>query len=135
MRLSDLAPLGALDGVTLVSLQVGPGREQIADYFGRAPLINLGAAVGDFADTLAVMECLDLVVCVDTSVGHLAGAAGKPVWIMLPHACDWRWLQGRTDSPWYPTARLFRQSTRQVWSDVVDAVAAALRDLRPGAPA
>jgi ADP-heptose:LPS heptosyltransferase len=126
MRIADLAPLGDLDGVTLVSLQVGPGREQIADYFGRAPLINLGAALGDFADTLAVIEALDLVVCVDTSVGHLAGAAGKPVWIMLPHANDWRWLRDRTDTPWYPTARLFRQSAPRTWAPVVTAVAAAV---------
>jgi hypothetical protein len=126
MRLADMAPIGELDALTLVSLQVGPARAQIADYTGRAPLINLGAAVGDFVDTLAIIECLDLVVSVDTSVAHLAGAAGRPVWILLPHASDWRWLRNRADSPWYPTARLFRQSASRTWSEVARSVANAV---------
>ena len=80
----------------------------------------------DFGDTMAVIECLELVVTVDTSIAHLAGAMGKPVWVMLPHAPDWRWLLGRADSPWYPSARLFRQSADRSWEPVAAAVAAAL---------
>ena len=126
MRLAELAPLGELEGVTLVSLQVGTAREQISGYFGRAPLINIGAAIGDFGDTLAIIECLDLVVSVDTSVAHLAGAAGKPVLLMLPHASDWRWLRNRATTPWYPTARLIRQSRPGMWDDVVRSVVQAI---------
>ncbi len=69
---------------------------------------------------------MDLVISIDTSVAHLAGALGKPVWIMLPHSPDWRWLRDGDSSPWYPTARLFRQTTRGDWADVVRRVAAAL---------
>jgi len=127
MTLADLAPLGALEDVTLISLQLGAARTQISGYFGRAPLINVGAAIGDFADTLSIISCLDLVISIDTSVAHLAGAAGKPVWIMLPHAADWRWLRSRADTPWYPTARLFRQRQAGTWSDVVGDVVEAIR--------
>ena len=80
----------------------------------------------DFADTAALMSLLDLVVTIDTSVAHLAGALGKPVWIMLQHSADWRWLLDRNDSPWYPTARLFRQQQRGDWEGVVADVARAL---------
>ena len=126
MGLADLSPIGELDGVTLVSLQVGPARAEISGYFGPAPLINLGAAIGDFGDTLDIIEQLDVIVSVDTSVAHLAGAAGKPVLLMLPHAPDWRWLRDRTSSPWYPTVRLFRQSERGRWAEVVRSVALAI---------
>ena len=79
-----------------------------------------------YADTAALIALSDLVITIDTSVAHLAGALGKPVWIMLPYSADWRWLLDRSDSPWYPTARLFRQHRRGVWDDVVADVAAAL---------
>jgi Tfp pilus assembly protein PilF len=124
--LPALAPLAALDGIALVSLQKGPGRAEIAGYFDRAPLLNLGAAIVDFVDTMAIIEGLDLVVTVDTSVAHLAGAMGRPVWILLPYVPDWRWLLDRNDSPWYPTARLFRQSHPGDWGDVARQVAEAL---------
>jgi tetratricopeptide (TPR) repeat protein len=132
LRLADLSPIGELDGVTLVSLQMGPARAEISGYFGRAPLINLGAAIGDFGDTLAIIECLDLVVSVDTSVAHLAGAAGKPVLVMLPHASDWRWLRNRASTPWYPTMRLYRQAERGMWPEVVRSVARAIGREWPG---
>jgi hypothetical protein len=81
----------------------------------------------DFADTAAIIETLDLVISIDTAVAHLAGAMGKRCWTLLPYVhCDWRWLRGRTDSPWYPTMRLYRQSRARDWSETVHEV---LRDL------
>ncbi|HEY1931573.1 MAG TPA: tetratricopeptide repeat protein [Acetobacteraceae bacterium] len=84
------------------------------------------AELADFADTAALIECMDLIISIDTSVAHLAGALGVPVWIMLPFSPDWRWLREREDSPWYPTARLFRQTRRGDWEDVIQRVAADL---------
>ncbi|PWC40975.1 glycosyltransferase family 9 protein, partial [Azospirillum sp. TSO35-2] len=78
-------------------------------------------------DTAAIMAGLDLVVCVDTSVAHLAGALGRPVWVLVPFAPDWRWMLDRQDSPWYPTMRLFRQSHPGRWDDAMDRVEDALR--------
>ena len=82
----------------------------------------------DFAETAALIEALDLVITIDTAVAHVAGALGKPVWIMLPHVAEWRWLRHRTDSPWYPTARLFRQPAPGDWGGLVGRIAAALGD-------
>jgi hypothetical protein len=127
-KLADFAPLAALPGVALVSLQKGPSADQAGQYFGRAPLVNIGAEVRDYNDTMALLECLDLVVTVDTSVGHLAAAMGKPVWILLATSPDWRWLLNRSDTPWYPTVRLFRQTKPRQWSDVFSRVAAALSE-------
>jgi hypothetical protein len=125
--LAALGPVTALDGVTFVALQKGAAVAQVGGYFGRAPLVNLGPELADFEDTLAVIDGLDLLLTVDTAVAHLAGAAGKPVWVMLPHAPDWRWLMERTDSPWYPTMRLFRPPGPGDWPAVACAVAEALR--------
>jgi ADP-heptose:LPS heptosyltransferase len=83
-------------------------------------------ALHDFADTAALIALMDLVISVDTSVAHLAGAMGKPVWILLQYNNDFRWLQNRDDSPWYPTAKLFRQPAMRQWPPVINAVAAAL---------
>jgi ADP-heptose:LPS heptosyltransferase len=91
-------------------------------------LVEHGAELNDFADTAALISQLDLVVTIDTSVAHLAGALGVPVWIMLQHSADWRWLLDRADSPWYPTARLFRQQRPGDWEGVVRDVARALAD-------
>jgi len=124
--LALLAPLAALPEVVLVSLQKGAAQAEIGAYWGRAPLVNLGPEIRDFGDTAAILECLERVVTVDTAVAHLAGAMGKPVSIMLPYAPDWRWLIERGDSPWYPSARLFRQSAERHWEPVVTAVAEAL---------
>jgi len=125
--LDAFAPIAALDRIALISLQKGPAQSAVAGYFCRAPLLNLGAAIADFADTMAIIETLDLVITVDTAVAHLAGAMGRPVWILLPYAPDWRWLLDRSDSPWYPTARLFRQSSPGDWGDVVRRICEALQ--------
>jgi ADP-heptose:LPS heptosyltransferase len=85
-------------------------------------------ALDDFAATAAFVSQLDLVICVDTSVAHLAGALGVPVWILLPFAPDWRWQLARSDSPWYPTARLYRQPALDDWSPVLSQVAHDLAD-------
>lgn len=126
LTLAQLAPLAALPDTTLVGLQVGPARDQVRQYRARAPLLDVGGLLTDYAETAAVMAGLDHVVCVDTSVAHLAGAMGVPVSVLLPYAPDWRWMLGRNDSPWYPSMRLYRQARPCDWSGVVQAVA---RDL------
>jgi ADP-heptose:LPS heptosyltransferase len=124
--------LAAIETVRLVSLQKGYGVEQIRELRGRFPLIELGDELDPglemMQDTPAAMMSLDLVITPDTSLAHLAGALGVPVWIALPKSPDWRWLIGREDSPWYPTARLFRQSDRGRWSPVFDRISAALKE-------
>ncbi len=127
IRLATLAPLAQVPGIALVALQKGAAMAEIADDRGPAPLLSLGPALGDFADTMAVVENLDLVITVDTALGHLAGAMGKPTWIMLPFAPDWRWRMAGTTSAWYPSVRLFRQGHERQWPVVVETVAAALR--------
>ncbi len=94
---------------------------------GRDNLIDLDAELQDFADTAAAMQQLDLIITVDTAVAHLAGALGKPVWVLLPFVPDWRWMLDREDSPWYPTMRLFRQSQAKDWSEVFVSVREALQ--------
>ena len=89
--------------------------------------MNLDAEIEDFEDTIAILDNVDLVVSVDTSVVHFAGAMGKPVWSMIPFAPDWRWLAGREDSPWYPSLRLFRHEQPRRWDLLVPRVADALR--------
>jgi hypothetical protein len=116
-------------------LQKGPGLSEAARLFGRAPLFNVSADVRDFADTAAILNELDLLITVDTSVAHLAGAMGRPVWLMLPYAPDWRWLLSRSDSPWYPSFRLFRQDKADDWEGVASRVAAALMEQGPPPPA
>jgi hypothetical protein len=99
-------------------------REALA---GWPPSLRLGESFRDFADTAAVIASLDLVISVDTSVAHLAGALGKPLWILLPFNPDWRWQLARTDTPWYPSARLYRQAAPGTWPAVLQRVAADLR--------
>jgi hypothetical protein len=124
--LATFAPLAALPKTALLSLQKGAPQAQIGSYWGRAPLLNLGPEIRDFRDTMAIVASLDLVVSVDTSVIHLAGAMGRPAWAMLPFAPDWRWLLGRSDSPWYPSLRLFRQGRDRSYDPVMRAIAAEL---------
>ena len=91
-------------------------------------MIDLSNDLTDFGETAALIENLDLIITVDTSMGHLAGALGKPVWIMIPKAADWRWMLDREDSPWYPSARLFRQARPGEWDPVLDRLRAALAE-------
>ncbi|MGD9536149.1 MAG: tetratricopeptide repeat protein [Alphaproteobacteria bacterium] len=121
-----LAPLFGLSGVRLHSLQKEPRDGDMAALRGLGPFVDLADGLGDFADTAGALMALDLLVAVDTSVAHLAGALGRPAWILLPFAPDWRWMQQREDSPWYPTARLFRQPARGDWPAVINRVATAL---------
>lgn len=125
-QLADFAPIARVPGIALLALQKGPKTGQAGAYYGRAPLINIGAEIDGYDDTMAILQNLDLLVTVDTSVAHLAGAMGRPVWIMLPRAPDWRWLLDRPDTPWYPSARLFRQQTVRTWDDVMQAIATEL---------
>jgi hypothetical protein len=121
----DLSPLMEIPGVTFVSLQKGEdGRPR-----GGLKMIDWTAELNNFADTAALVANLDLVITVDTAVAHLAAAMGKPVWILTAHMGDWRWMLGRDDSPWYPTARLFRQSQLGDWKTPVARVAQQLRQL------
>jgi Flp pilus assembly protein TadD len=119
VRLADFAPLAALPGVALVSLQKGPPSAQAGEYFGAAPLVNIGAELADFEDTMAVLQSLDVLVTVDTSVGHVAGAMGRKALILLARAPDWRWLLKRTDTPWYKSVRLLRQTATGAWGNVM----------------
>lgn len=121
-RLEDFAPLATIHNVLYYSLQMGDGAEQTASPPSGMHLIDLTSQICNFADTAALIEHLDLVISIDTAVAHLAGAMGKPVYLMLPFAPDWRWLLGRGDSPWYPTMRIFRQKQSGEWRDVVDSV-------------
>jgi hypothetical protein len=128
--LAQFAPLAAITGVRLMSLQKGPGARQVAQLSDRFPVDDLAAeldeAAGGFVDTAAVITSLDLVISSDTAVAHLAGGLGVPVWVALSEIPDWRWLLSRDDSPWYPTMRLFRQSNRGDWRGVFEAMAEAL---------
>ena len=128
MDLTTLIPLLS-DDVQWVSLQKELG-DADADVLKRDGRISfLGDGLKDFSDTAALIDVMDLVITVDTSVGHLAGAMGKPVWIMLPYNADWRWLLDRSDSPWYPSARLFRQRGIGNWNDLVHEVKSELWSL------
>jgi tetratricopeptide (TPR) repeat protein len=127
--LAEFSPLARVAGVQLYSLQKGPGREQLADLNERNSIIDLADELFDFAETGAACQALDLVITCDSACAHLAGALGRPVWLVLPAAPDWRWQLEREDSPWYPTMRLFRQSTLGDWSEVFARITAALQSL------
>ena len=123
--LASFAPLAAIQSAAFISLQ--------KDNSGGIPpppgleLIDYTAELSDYADTAALIANLDLVISADTSVAHLAGAMGKPVWTLLPFHPDLRWLLDRADSPWYPTMRLFRQPRPHDWQTPIRAVADAIR--------
>jgi len=133
MPLAAMEPLARVPGVSLVALQKGPGLDQLRDVGFAERIVELGADFDSgpdaFLDTAAVMAGLDLVITTDTSIAHLAGALGRPVWTALALSPEWRWLLGRDDSPWYPGMRLFRQTTDGDWSTVVAAMAQELQIL------
>jgi tetratricopeptide (TPR) repeat protein len=122
--LAQLLPLWSIPGASFVSLQKGQDEEEAKRPHAFQPLLALGHELTDFADTAALIEQLNLIVSVDTSTAHLAASLGKPCWVLLPHHDpDWRWLHGRSDSPWYPgTMRVFRQPRAGNWSAPVEAI-------------
>jgi Flp pilus assembly protein TadD len=132
--LAALAPLWDMPGIQFVSLQKGQAEEEAAAPQSGQPLTHLGSDIRDFADSAAIVAQLDLVICVDTAIAHLAGALGKPCWILLPAVNpSWRWLEERTDSPWYPgTMRLFRQRDLDDWAPTILEVAQSLRQFCQG---
>jgi tetratricopeptide (TPR) repeat protein len=131
--LADFVSLAGY-GSTFFSLQMGNGAGQLSAMTGALDMIDLTRHVFDFSDTAALIEHLDLIISIDTSVAHLAGALGKPVFLMLPYAPDWRWLLDRTDSPWYPTVTLFRQQKSGEWYGVIDRIRFVLEKLRKKNP-
>jgi hypothetical protein len=129
MALSQFDILAGIKGISWVSLQLGAPKDQI-----RTP--PMGMTIGDwtgdfydFYDTAALVQCLDLVITVDTSVAHLAAGLGKPTWVLSRHDACWRWLMDRDDSPWYPTMRLFTQRKPYDWEEVLERMAVPLREL------
>ena len=131
--LRSFAPLARVPGVQLISLQKGPGTDQLRDLGGKFAVLDLADRLdeeaGPFMDTAALIKNLDLVICSDTAVPHLAGALGVPVWVALSMVPDWRWLLDRDDSPWYPTMRLFRQKRKGHWDDIFKRMAEELKTL------
>ncbi len=133
-QVTDFLPLAAFPGVSLFSLQKGERAKDRQEQASGVLIRDLGMGCREFADTAKIMQQLDLIITVDTAVGHLAGALGRPVWVLLPFSPDWRWLLHREDSPWYPTMRLFRQQRPGDWAEVFDRVHAALAELAGLAP-
>lgn len=128
MSFDQLKPLLGMPGVAFHSLQVGERAAELARFKAGGAVIDLAPDLTDLGETAAAIQALDLVITVDTVVAHLAGALGRPTWLMLAFAPDWRWLADRDDSPWYPTLRLFRQDRPGNWPGVVDRIAEALRE-------
>lgn len=125
--LAAFRPLFDIPAVTLFALQKGAGRNDLKGVDWLPPhFVDLNEEIGDFADTAAVMANLDLIVTSCTGPAHLAGALGRPTWTVIPFSPDWRWLEKREDTPWYPTMRLFRQDRRGDWTTVMQRLAAAL---------
>lgn len=121
--LERMMPLSTIPGVSFYSLQVGKGADQVMELAHSFPIVDVCSRFTDFADTAAFIAGLDLVITVDTAVAHLAGALGIPVWILIAHCrSDWRWFRERSDNPWYPTARIFRQPEPGDWSGTIEMV-------------
>jgi ADP-heptose:LPS heptosyltransferase len=125
--LAALTALAEVPDVTFFSLQKWDPAGEVNAAPGGLRLVDVTPRLFNFADTAALIANLDLVLCVDTAVAHLAGAMGRPAWVMLPFSPDFRWLLDRSDSPWYPTLRLFRQPAPGDWTAVFSAVGAELR--------
>jgi hypothetical protein len=132
VKLQQFAPFADIANVRFFSLQKGEPSEQASQPPAGMELIDMTSDLHDFEDTAALITHLDLVITVDTSVAHLAGALGKPVWLLNRFDTCWRWLLDRDDSPWYPHLRLFRQPSPGDWNSVIDRVCDALRLLAAG---
>ena len=124
--LSAFNPLLDVAGCSFFSLQRGTGEEALAQTGLIEKIFPLGDLLTDLAETAAAVAALDLIITVDTALAHLAGSMGRPAWLLLPHVADWRWLADRDDTPWYPSARLFRQPRRGDWLGLMETVGAAL---------
>ncbi len=120
-------PLLSVPNIAFYSLQKGEAEAELGQFEWASSIVDLSPQIHDFADTAAAIAQLDLVITVDTAVAHLAGAMGKPVWVLLPYSADWRWLINREDTPWYPTMRLFRQTQPAAWSALLQQVADCLQ--------
>lgn len=131
-HLTDLLPLWGVPECAFVSLQKGQGEDEVGALPKNCSITHLGSQIQDFADTAAIVAQLDLVICVDTSIAHLAGALGKPVWLLVPFVPDWRWLLDREDTPWYPKMRLFRQKQPKQWQPVIAQVSEQLKSMITG---
>ncbi|HAT35205.1 MAG TPA: hypothetical protein DCS82_05785 [Rhodospirillaceae bacterium] len=132
LDLGLLAPLLAFTDLRFVSLQKGERAHDISTHGMQAQLFDCDGLIGDFADTARLMTEIDLVITVDTAVAHLAGAMERPVWVLVPHVADWRWMMGSNESPWYPSMRLYRQKRFGEWREVIEQVARELNTLGGG---
>jgi len=129
LALAQLAPLLAVPGAQFISVQRELRDPDTALLAGEARITHIGGELADFADTAAVLSLCDLVISVDTSVAHLAGALGRPGFVLLPHQPDWRWTLDHDHSPWYPALRLFRQTAHGDWAGVIERVRAEVARL------
>ncbi|MGA2583461.1 MAG: tetratricopeptide repeat protein [Tepidisphaeraceae bacterium] len=129
IALAMLAALAAAGNVSFFSLQKGAPSAQARDGLAGVPITDWTEELNDFADTAALMDNLDLIISVDTAPAHLAGALGKPIWVLMPYVPDWRWMLKRSDSPWYPTMRLFRQERMDQWQEPIARAAEELQKL------
>jgi ADP-heptose:LPS heptosyltransferase len=125
----ELLPLGEVRGVIFVSLQFGEAAAQARNAPAEMEILDGTSEISDFADTAALMANLDLVVTIDSAAAHLAGALGKPTWVLLFKRPDWRWLDEGSSCPWYPTAKLFRQPSEGDWKTPIRQMASELEQL------
>lgn len=125
--LRDFLPILLIPGIDFYSLQKGEHHKDLSDLPSDIRVQDVGPQLGDFGDLAVIIDQLDLVMSVDTSAAHMAGALGKPVWTLLSHAPDWRWMLESEGTPWYPTMRLFRQTRPGHWQGVMERMAEALK--------
>jgi len=127
--LENILPVTRINGIKYFSLQkdLRDGDDELLN--ANPYIVRVDKQINDFEDTAAIITSLDLVISSDTSIVNLAGALGRPVWVLLAYISDWRWLLDRDDTPWYSTARLFRQAKVSDWTTVVDEVCTALKQL------
>ncbi len=129
MRLADFRPLAAVEGVRFISVQRPVPEHERADMQVFGDMLDTAEALKDFSDTAGLLENLDVLITIDSGVCHLAGAMGRPVWVLLARPNDFRWMLQRSDTPWYPSMRLFRQPEVGDWASAIQAVKLALEAL------